>query len=293
MKPILITGASGRHGGTGGLIVSWLLERGMAVRAMVRVRDERAERLAEAGAEVAVADYDDLGSLRAALDGVETAYFCYPVAAGIVPAAANFAQAAQEKSVERIIHMSMGAARPEGPTRLGRHQWLAERVLDWAGLGCVHLRPGFFYENIELLGGEPYRQRGEIRNSFGEAKCAWIAAGDAAAVAFELLLRPRPELGKTPFVPGRERISFGEVAEISRSVLGRPFRYTAIDDERWVDELGANPRVSEEMARHVVGVARMVRAVGSLPVSDIVRDVTGKEPMDLRAFLASQVAMRT
>ena len=46
-----------------GLVVSWLLERGMAVRAMVRVRDERAERLAEAGAEVAVADYDDLGSL--------------------------------------------------------------------------------------------------------------------------------------------------------------------------------------------------------------------------------------
>jgi uncharacterized protein YbjT (DUF2867 family) len=293
MKPILITGAAGRHGGTGGLIVSWLLEQGATVRAMVRVRDGRAERLAEAGAEVAVADYDELGSLRAALDGVETAYFCYPVAAGIVPAAANFAQAAREKGVVRIVHMSMGPARPEAPTRLGRHQWLAERVLDWAGLDCVHLRPGFFYENIELLGGEAYRQRGEIRNSFGEAKAVWIAGRDAAAVAFELLLQPRPELGRTPFVPGRERISFGEVAEISRCVLGRPLRYTVIDDERWVEELGANPRVSEEMARHVVGVARMVRAGGSPPVGDIVRDVTGKDPMDLRAFLASQVGEKT
>ena len=98
-----------------------------------------------------------------------------------------------------------------------------------------------------------------------------------------------PELGKTPFVPGRERLSLGEVAVIGSGVLGRPFRYTAIDDERRVEKYGANPRVSEEMARHAIGMARLVKAVGSLPVSDVVRDVTGKEPIDLQAFLAIQV----
>lgn len=55
--------------------------------AMIRVRDERADRLAAAGAVVVFADSDELGSLGTAFEGVETASFCIPVTAGIVPAA--------------------------------------------------------------------------------------------------------------------------------------------------------------------------------------------------------------
>ena len=288
MKPICITGAAGRHGGTGGLLVSWLLGREVPVRAMVRTRDDRAERLASAGAEVVVGDYDDLASLRSALDGVETAYFCYPVAPGVVPAAACFAQASREVGVRRVVHMSMGAARPEVPTRLGRHQWLAERVLDWSGLDCVHLRPGFFFENIGLLGGAPYHERDEIRNSFGAAKIPWVAGRDAAAVALELLLEPRPELGKTPSMTGPEHLSFAEVAQVRGELLGRPTRYIELDDERWVEELRDNPLVGEEMARHVVGVARVVRSRGPIPPDDVVRTVTGREPMGLRQFFTAR-----
>ena len=43
--PILVTGAAGRVGGVGGLVVEALQRRGLSVRAMVRREDERAEAL--------------------------------------------------------------------------------------------------------------------------------------------------------------------------------------------------------------------------------------------------------
>ena len=41
--PILVTGAAGRVGGVGGLVVKELQRRGLPVRAIVRREDERAE----------------------------------------------------------------------------------------------------------------------------------------------------------------------------------------------------------------------------------------------------------
>src|SRR6516165_8964160 len=41
--PILVTGAAGRLGGVGGLVLEALQRRGLPVRAMVRREDERAE----------------------------------------------------------------------------------------------------------------------------------------------------------------------------------------------------------------------------------------------------------
>ncbi|MFG3085578.1 NmrA family NAD(P)-binding protein [Streptomyces parvulus] len=68
--PILVTGATGRHGGTGGHVVNDLLARGLGIRALVRTRDERDERLASLGAHVVVGDFADHDSLLGALDGV-------------------------------------------------------------------------------------------------------------------------------------------------------------------------------------------------------------------------------
>ena len=46
--PILVTGAAGRVGGVGGLVVEALQRRGLPVRAMVRCEDEHAEALSTA-----------------------------------------------------------------------------------------------------------------------------------------------------------------------------------------------------------------------------------------------------
>src|SRR5690348_11688612 len=71
-------------------------EMNHAVRVRAHRPDERSERLQELGAEVVFGALLDFDSVRAALSGVQRAYFCYPISPGLVQATAQFAQAAKE-----------------------------------------------------------------------------------------------------------------------------------------------------------------------------------------------------
>jgi NAD(P)H dehydrogenase (quinone) len=95
----LITGATGE---TGGYTVRQLLEKNYAVRVLAHRPDQRSEQLQKVGVEVVFGDFLDFDSVRAALNGVQRAYFCYPISPGIVQATAQFAQAAKESGVEVI-----------------------------------------------------------------------------------------------------------------------------------------------------------------------------------------------
>src|SRR5216683_3273030 len=92
----LITGATGA---TGGDAARQLLEKQHAVRALAHRADDRSEPLQRLGAEVVFGDFLDFDSVRAALNGVQRAYFCYPISPGLVQATAQFAQAAKEVDV--------------------------------------------------------------------------------------------------------------------------------------------------------------------------------------------------
>jgi uncharacterized protein YbjT (DUF2867 family) len=123
-KPILVVGATGRHGGTGAFVARRLAELGQPIRAMTRRKDALVRQLP--GAEIVVADLHDRRAPIPALEGTDVAYFTYPIASGIVDAAANFASAARASGLKRLVVMSMGPAHPESTSPLGRAQWLAE-----------------------------------------------------------------------------------------------------------------------------------------------------------------------
>ena len=82
---------------------------------------------------------------------VARAYFTYPLAERLLEATTIFAAAAKEAGVEAIVNMSQITARDDHPSPAARQHWLAERVLDWSGIGVTHLRPPFFLENFLTL----------------------------------------------------------------------------------------------------------------------------------------------
>src|ERR1700742_1855247 len=98
---ILVSGATGR---TGGAAIDELLKMGKRVRAYVRSDDERAAVLRQRGVDIAVGDFTDIDDIRAAMDGIKSAYFLYPIAPEII-GAAYFAQAAKEAGVAAIVNM--------------------------------------------------------------------------------------------------------------------------------------------------------------------------------------------
>jgi uncharacterized protein YbjT (DUF2867 family) len=171
-------------GGTGRHVAPERLRRGLPVRAMVRRIDQRSEALRAMGIDVVVGDFADYTSLLAALHGIEAAYFCYPVGAGLTEAAGLFAAAGLNRDLQRVIDLSLDAAFPESPSPQGRAEWVAERIFEWAGYGGTHLRvAAFFMENLLALYARQVRELGQIRNFFGDFEPSWIAGSAVGAMA--------------------------------------------------------------------------------------------------------------
>src|ERR1041384_842466 len=174
-RPILVMGASGRHGGTGYTVAKGLLEQRYPVRLMSHQQTPNFGDLIRMGAERVQADLRDRNSLLPALKDVEAAFFAYPVNSGIVEGAANFASAGRDSGLKRIVVMSMGPAHPYSPSHLGRAQWLAEEIFNWAGFSCVNLRiMAFFFENLALQHAREIREFNRIENSFEDVPLPWI-----------------------------------------------------------------------------------------------------------------------
>jgi NAD(P)H dehydrogenase (quinone) len=143
-KQFLITGAAGS---TGTSAIEILTQQGHSVRALVHREDERSARLGAAGAEVVVGDMLGLDDARRALEGIDAAYFVYPIAPGLIEATAYFAQAAKEVRLGSLVNMSQISARRDSKSHAARDHWVAERLCDWSGVPVTHLRQTFFAQN--------------------------------------------------------------------------------------------------------------------------------------------------
>jgi uncharacterized protein YbjT (DUF2867 family) len=290
-NPIFVVGGTGRHGGTGAYVARQLLTLGIPIRALVRQRDDRAKALEEIGAKVVVGDLRDRRSLVPALEGTAAAYFTYPIASGIVDAAANFASAARAAGLKRLVVMSMAPAHPDSPSHLGRSQWLAEELLEWSGLSCIHLRiAALFFENLGLLHGEDILGDGVIRNSFPDIPMNWIFGEDAGKLAIAALRFPERFGDKTAVYPtGSEKFTHSEVAGIIGRHLGRSLRHETISAEAWQTRLMElskhDGRISLDMARHISAVGAAMRKPFS--INDIFHVVTQDQAMTLDDALRS------
>ena len=228
----LITAATGA---TGGATVAALRAAGRDVRALVHREDERSERLRAQGVAVVFGDLDDYGSVRAALEGVAGAYFCYPIAPGLLEATARFAQAAREAGVGMIVNMSQVIAREDAASHAASAHWLSERVFDWSGVPVAHLRPTFFAE--WLLYMAPMLRQGAIYAPYGAGRAALIAAEDQGRVIAALLQDPAPHVGRTYPLYGPVEHTFPELAAVVGRALGREIRYRQVPFEVLRDAL--------------------------------------------------------
>ncbi len=94
--PILVTGAAGQLGAVGRTVTTLLLERGLAVRAMVRREDDRAAALRAAGAEVVVGDLLDSADVYRVVRGCRRVYFGMSVSPGYLEATVTMATVARK-----------------------------------------------------------------------------------------------------------------------------------------------------------------------------------------------------
>lgn len=246
---VLVTAATGN---TGGATVEEFLARGRHVRALAHREDARSKRLQELGAEVVFGDFLDLGAIRAAVQGVQRAYFCYPIRPGVIQATAYFAQAAKEAGIDGVVNMSQVCARKDAKSHAMYDHWLAERVFDWSGLTVAHLRPTLFAESLLVL--SPMIRVGLLHVPFGPGRHAPIAAEDQARVIVAILEDPASLRGKVYPLYGPVEFTHQDIAQVLSRVLHKGVQYQQVSLETMFQILtSAQKPPAEHSARAFYG----------------------------------------
>ena len=302
-RTVLVTGATGN---TGGATVGQFLARGRHVRALAHREDARSKRLQELGAEVVFGDFLDQGAIRAAVQGIQRAYFCYPIRPGIIQATAYFAQAANEAGIDGVVNMSQVCAREDAKSHAMYDHWLAERVFDWSGLTVAHLRPTLFAETLLVVA--PMIRAGLLQGPFGPGRHAPIVAEDQARVIVGILEDPASHRAKIYPLYGPVEFTHKEIAQVLSRVLGKDVPYKQVSLETMLQILtsGGQKPPAEHSARGLygefeqkpegsTGESFLIQHLREVAIdhqngvfagtNDVVKKIGGRQPTTLEEFI--------
>lgn len=279
---VLVTGATGN---TGGYAITYLLKNNIPVRALVHSIDERSDALAAKGVEIVQGDLSDLESVTAAMEGIDSAFFVYPILKpGIIEATAYFAQDALEKGVGSIINLSQFGAHRHVRSHGAKNHWIAERILDRSGVPVTHLRPTLFAEWF-MYQAMMIKTQSKFFLPFGQASFAPIATEDIGHVVASLLADPTPHAGKSYDLFGPKILNMTEVAEIFSGVLGRTITYVPIDTETFVDIVKKFLNPDPYFIQHVTSLGLDLKEGRAAGMNDLVENLTGQKPMEIAEFV--------
>ena len=280
---ILVSGATGR---TGGAAIDELLKMGQRVRAYVRSDDERARALRERGVDVAIGDFTAIDDIRAAMEGVRSAYFLYPIAPGIIGAAAYFAEAAKEAGVTAIVNMSQISARRESKSHAAQDHWVSERVFDWSGVATTHLRPTFFADWLIYphFAKEIWAKK-TIEFPFQNGRHAPISTDDQGPVIAHILADPAGHGGKIYTLHGPVEMNHTEIAAAMSEALGAKIEYAPTSIEEFRQKMEQQYKFPPFLVQHLVEVAQNYREGVFAGTNDVVEKITGTPALSVQAFI--------
>ena len=231
-----ITGITGQVGGS---VARSLLAAGSQVRAVVR-DPRKAEDLAAAGAEIAVADLGDAAALTTAFTGVEGVFVMIP---------ANFAPAPgfpETRAVLLALKTALLAAHPpkvvalssigaQHTTGLGliTQLHILEEELGDLPVPVAFIRPGWFTENAKW-DIEPARRTGELQSFLQPLDRAvpMVATADVGRVTAEALLSTWTGR-RVVELEGPRRYAPDDLAVALGDALGRKVQAVAVPRAQW------------------------------------------------------------
>jgi uncharacterized protein YbjT (DUF2867 family) len=223
---ILVTGSTGNIGSQ---VVSRLAASGADVRALTR--DPEKARL-PAGVTVVRGDLMDVGSMRAALDGVTTLFLLNAVTADELTQSLIAVNLARHAGIERLVYLSVfhSDRYHNVPHFTGKHT--VEQAIEKLGLPATVLRPAYFMSNDVGFKDAVLRHH-VYPMPVGQIGLSMVDTGDIADIATGELLRRNRAEGPLPSatIPlvGPEPLTGQAVAAIWSDVTGAPVAYGGDD----------------------------------------------------------------
>jgi len=274
----LVTGATGT---VGAHVMRALAERGAEPRGLVR---DHAKGVSVHGpdADLAVGEYGDSDSLRAALDGIGQAFLTCGNHPSQVDWETAFVDAAAAAGVQRIVKLSALGAQVGSPVAFFDAHARIEQHLRAAGIATVQLRPSFKMSTL-LAGARGVRQADSFFAPAAGAKIAMIDPRDVADVAAQVLSTDGHD-GRAYELTGPEAVTFDDVVVELSAILGRQIRFVPLPDDEAVTQFVA-AGTPEWIATNAVTQFGLLRQGSQSQTRDTVRALTGRDPRTLADFL--------
>ncbi len=221
---ILVVGASGT---IGKVVVTQLLAKGEAVRAMTRDVGKTRALPGFEGASVVAGDPSDPASLPPVFAGVDKVLLIPPSGPGWNQGEKNLIEAARAAGVQYLVKVSAMGADPAHPSMSLSFHSQGEALLAESGIPFTVLRGNSFMQNFILFYAPSIRSEGAIYQCTGDVPTALVDTRDIADVATALLTTGGSEAhhGKIYELTGPESLSYSQAAEKIAAATGRPVRY--------------------------------------------------------------------
>ena len=231
---IAVVGATGRIGAK---LTRKLLSEGHQVKALSRGGASLDALVAE-GAQPVIGSFDTgAGDLDKIFQDVEAAFLMvktdwsnphghYPVVAR------RFVDALKDSPVKHAVSLTAIGSDVRGDTgHFEGFYHLDEALNGLKSVDLVHLRAGWFMENLLVWTGAVARHGGIGWSLDPDLKTPWVAIGDIAGLAARELTRPTGEHRLIREV-GSEDLTMPQIAALMSREIGRPVEYRFVDRAR-------------------------------------------------------------
>lgn len=236
----IVLGATGQ---VGSMLVDNLLKKGQPVRAVVR-NAFKAQELKNKGAQVSIADYFDLQTLKEAFHGGNTVFLLTPEN----PRCENFLdeteivlnnyrQAVLSSNITKIVGLSSNGAQHESGTGNLMASYLLEHTFsDLSDLERIYVRPSYYFSNwlgyLELV-----KENGILPTFFPpEMEVPMIAPVDVAEFLSDIMVCKNPQQ-KIYEITGPQSYSSADIAKIFEEALNRKVAVQQVLPEEWESTL--------------------------------------------------------
>lgn len=292
MPKLLVTGASGQLGQN---VLTHLVETIKIAPADIVAGTRSPEKLADwaaKGIETRKVDFDD-PDLAAALAGIDRVLIIstddVTTPDKRLEQHKKAVAAAKKAGVGHLVYTSMpnpdDSLIPFAPDHLG-----TEEAIKATGIGYTILRNAWYAEN--LLQTLPQAvTSGQWFSASGDGRMGYITRDDCARTAATALASSTTD-SETYTLTGPDGLTASVIAETLSDVMGKPVAFIPVTDEQAIEGMvGAG--MPRPVAEFVSTFDANTRAGKIDIVTNDVETLTGKAPMDIRAFFEANKAALT
>lgn len=229
MSKVFVTSAAGNLGTA---LLSALHSSDLDIVAGVHGPDKAAT-FKGLGVNAVVCDFQDPGSMAAAMEGCDKLFLALPLKEGMTKFGNNCVEAAKHAGITYIVRSSGYAASSDAHWRLGREHGMVDQFVEDSEIDFTVIRPNTFMQNYSTIMAEMVRG-GVLAMPEEELGVSYIDIRDVADCAAALLKDNANHVNETYAITGPESLTYEDVAARITQASGKDVVFKPVPEEVFV-----------------------------------------------------------